>query len=65
MVVVVSSAVLSTCVMTPFLHFLQCSVNKTFFEHNEQRIDFPVDEATVSVDEGTGELVFIGRDQWA
>ena len=29
------------------------------------RIDLPVDEVTVSVDEGTGKSVFIGRKNWA
>ena len=31
-------------------------------EENKSRIDLLVDEVTVSVDEGTGKSVFIGRD---
>ena len=30
-----------------------------------KRIDFPVDEVTVSVGEETGKSVFIDRDYWA
>ena len=31
-------------------------------EENKSRIDLLVDEVTVSVDEGTGKSVFIGRE---
>ena len=34
-------------------------------EENKSRIDLLVDEVTVSVDEGTGKSVFIGRKNWA